>query len=163
MRGSATFDATGGYRYRLTRVWDATRPQVTFVLLNPSTADGRRDDPTIRRCVGFARAWGYGGVAVLNLFAWRATRPRDLRRAPEPTGPANRRYLRAAARVGGPVVAAWGRHGAWRGQGRTVLTLLRALGCNPLCLGVTLSGQPRHVLYLRRDTRLRAYPAELTR
>lgn len=153
MRRSATFDATGRYRYRLTRVWDTTRRRVTFVLLNPSTADENQDDPTIRRCMGFARAWGYGGVQVLNLFAWRATRPRDLFCAADPVGPENARHLRAAARAGGPVVVAWGAHGAWRGQDRAVLALLRARRCNPLCLGVTRNGQPRHVLYVRRDAK----------
>jgi hypothetical protein len=160
MRRSAVFDASGRYRYRLARVWDAALPRVTFVLLNPSTADRHRDDPTIRRCIGFAQAWGYGGVEVLNLFAWRATKPRDLRRASAPVGPANDRHLRAAARRCGRVVVAWGTHGAWQGRGQAALALLRRHGCTPLCLGLTRDGQPRHVLYRRYETRPTVYPSD---
>jgi hypothetical protein len=157
---AAVFDASGRYRYRLTRVWAPERPRVLFVLLNPSTADHRRDDPTIRRCMGFARAWGYGGVEVVNLFAWRATRPRDLRQAREPVGRGNTRHLRAAVRRAERVVVAWGMHGAWRGRGRVALALLRRWDCAPLCLGITRSGQPRHVLYLPRKARPTAYPPD---
>ncbi|TMF61888.1 MAG: DUF1643 domain-containing protein, partial [Chloroflexi bacterium] len=67
----ATFSADRRYRYRLWRRWDGARPVVAFVMLNPSTADARRDDPTIRRCIGFAKSWGFGGVEVVNLFAYR--------------------------------------------------------------------------------------------
>jgi hypothetical protein len=160
MRRSAVFDASGHYRYRLTRVWAAGLPRVAFVLLNPSTADHRRDDPTIRRCVGFARAWGYGSVEVVNLFAWRATRPRDLHRAREPVGSDNGRHLRAAVRRAERVVVAWGTHGAWRGRDRAALALLRRWGCAPLCLGLTRDGQPRHVLYLPHQTRPAPYPPD---
>lgn len=160
MRRAAVFDASGKYRYRLTRVWAPDAPRIAFVLLNPSTADHRRDDPTIRRCIGFARAWGFGGVEVVNLFAWRATLPRDLRRAREPVGTGNDRHLRTAARRAAWVVVAWGIHGAWRGRDRAALALLRRGGCAPLCLGLTRDGQPRHVLYLPRETRPIPFPPE---
>jgi hypothetical protein len=163
MRRTAQFDASGRYRYRLTREWDAALPHVTFVMLNPSTADHRQDDPTIRRCIGFARAWGYGGVEVLNLFAWRATKPKDLRKAPAPVGTANDRHLRRAARTSGAVVVAWGIHGAWLNRDQSALALLRRHGCQPLCLGLTRDGQPRHVLYLRNETRPTAYPSNARR
>jgi hypothetical protein len=157
MRRNAVFDVSGRYRYRLTREWDATLPRITFVMLNPSTADHRRDDPTIRRCIGFALAWGYGGVEVLNLFAWRATKPPDLRRAPAPVGPANDRHLRAAARRSARVIVAWGIHGTWQNRDQAALALLRRHGCAPLCLGLTRDGQPRHVLYLPHETSPTAY------
>lgn len=160
MRRAARFDASGRYRYRLTREWDAALPRVAFVLLNPSTADHRRDDPTIRRCIGFARAWGYGGVEVVNLFAWRATRPRDLRRAAAPVGRANDRHLRAVARGAATVVVAWGIHGAWQERDRAALALLRQLGCAPWCMGLTRDGLPRHVLYLPHETRPTPYPSD---
>src|SRR5438309_1272265 len=84
LRRAALFDPTGRYRYTLTRVWDPALEPVVFVMLNPSTADASRDDPTIRRCINLARAWGFGSMHALNLFAFRATRPADLRAAPDP-------------------------------------------------------------------------------
>ncbi|HEX7926421.1 MAG TPA: DUF1643 domain-containing protein [bacterium] len=163
MRRNAVFDASKRYRYRLGREWDATLPRVTFVLLNPSTADHRKDDPTIRRCIGFARAWGYGGVEVLNLFAWRATKPKDLRRAVAPVGPANDRHLRDAVRRSARVIVAWGIHGAWQNRDQAALALLRRHGCTPFCLGLTRDGLPRHVLYLRHETSPTEYPSDARR
>ncbi len=170
---SARFSACGRYRYSLTRRW-APGGTVVFILLNPSTADGQRDDPTIRRCMGLARGWGFGAVEVVNLFAWRATRPRDLRRALAAAagsdgGAANRRAVLRAVRRADLVVAAWGNHGAWQGAGPTLLAQLVGAGLGPrrgpvgsarvlrlACLGWTRLGHPRHVLYLRRDVRPQA-------
>ena len=140
----ATFSADGRYRYRLWRRWDRSKPVVAFVMLNPSSADGRRDDPTIRRCIGFARAWGFGGIDVVNLFAYRASEPRRLREVDDPVGPDNARYLRRAIRRADLVVLAWGAHAVAAG----LLSLPRAR-----CLGLTRAGQPRHPLYLPRDAR----------
>lgn len=98
MTGGAHLSACGAYRYALRRTWDPARPAALFVGLNPSTADAERDDPTTRRCVRFARDWGFGGLLVGNLFAYRATRPRDLRAAAEPVGPENDWWLAALAR-----------------------------------------------------------------
>ena len=95
------------YRYRLTRIW-GDGPRATFVMLNPSTADEHVDDPTLRRCMGFARAWGLGGLNVVNLSAFRATIPAELWRAVDPIGPDNDDYLRAAGASGEPLIAAWG-------------------------------------------------------
>ena len=96
-RTGAEFDPTGAYRYSLWREWDARAPAVAFVMLNPSTADAARDDPTIRRCASFARSWGYGSLEVVNLFAYRASEPKRLRQTPDPIGPANDDYLVDAA------------------------------------------------------------------
>lgn len=158
----ATFSRDRRYRYRLWRIWDRSLGIVAFVMLNPSTADATRDDPTIRRCVAFARRWGYGGVEVVNLFGLRATEPRDLCRARDAVGPANDRYLRRVGRRASLVVIAWGVNGAIRG--RTVRRLIGLAGAR--CLGTTRSGEPRHPLYVRSDTRLvaaRAQPPAVTR
>src|SRR5207237_5457574 len=84
----ASFSRDRRYRYRLWRRWDAARPVVAFVMVNPSTADAGRDDPTIRRCIGFARSWGYGRLEVVDLFAYRGTDTRAPRRVAETGGAA---------------------------------------------------------------------------
>jgi hypothetical protein len=117
-------------------------------MLNPSTADERRDDPTIRRCTGFARSLGYGGIHVVNLFAFRARHPRQLFKAADPVGPANDKFIARAARSAGRVVAAWGCHGAHRERDRIVTSLLVRMAASVVCLGRTLGGQPRHPLYI---------------
>ncbi len=147
MQRAATFDATGTYRYSLIRTWEPSLPHVCFVMLNPSVADAERDDPTIRRCLGFARMWGYGSLEVVNLFAFCATRPTILFRATDPIGSANDHYIREAVVHASLVVAAWGNHGSRQGRTAEVLPLLRS----PYCLGVTAVGQPCHPLYLRSD------------
>ena len=155
MTGGAAFSRDGRYRYRLWRRWDLSRPAIAFCMLNPSTADARRDDPTIRRCIGFARDWGYGGIEVVNIFALRATDPRALRSARDPVGPRNDAFmLRAAARS--PLVIAWGVHGALRDRESAALKLLGARS-RLLALGRTRSGAPRHPLYLRRDAEATKY------
>jgi hypothetical protein len=153
----AVFDRSGRYRYRLTRRWAPDGATVAFVLLNPSTADAARDDPTIRRCIGFARDWGYAALEVVNLFAWRATEPAALHRAEAPVGPRNDAHLLRAAREAQRVVLAWGVHGALAGRDRAVLALLAPLGERLVCLGRTRAGQPRHVLYLPAAARPRAW------
>ena len=115
---TARFDPSGRYRFRLTRCWNPGAPVVAFVMLNPSTADARRLDPTVRRCVGFARTWGFGGLEVVNLFALRATHPPDLFADPEPVGRGNDRAVVDAAVRADLVVVAWGDRGAPRGAGR---------------------------------------------
>lgn len=151
----AIFDDTQTYRYALWRCWNPEAANVTFIMLNPSTADAAKDDPTIRRCCQFAQAWGYGGVEIVNLFAFRATLPRDLRRCPQPVGDENDRYILVAVESAAKVVVAWGNWGNWLGRDRTLLGLLAS---TPLhCLGVNQSGQPRHPLYVKRDTRLQRF------
>jgi hypothetical protein len=125
--------------------------------LNPSTADAERDDPTIRKCVGFARTWGFGGVEVVNLFAYRATLPCEMRLAADPIGPTNDSHILDVAARCRPVVAAWGTHGDFLGRSRAVLDLLATLGTHVECLGTTRSGHPRHPLYVRYDTPLVPY------
>ncbi len=147
----ATFSADRRYRYRLWRRWSAD-PSVAFVMLNPSTADERGDDPTIRRCVAFARRWGFGGVEIVNLFALRASDPRLLGRSNDPVGPANDRHIARVAARATLVVIAWGVWGRLRG--RSAKARARLSRRAPRCLGLTRSGEPRHPLYLRADARL---------
>lgn len=150
----AVFDRTGLYRYSLGRRWDPDLPKVVFVMLNPSTADAHHDDATIRRCIALARAWGCGALDVVNLFAYRTPRPAILRRVADPVGPDNDAYLVRASRRAQLVVAAWGHHGTLLGRDRAARALLTATGRSAVyCLGTTQGGQPRHPLYLPRDTR----------
>ena len=149
---SATFDATRTYRYRLTRTWDPDRPRVNFLMLNPSTADAFALDPTVRRCVGFARTWGYGSLEVTNIFAFRATDPTVLVAQPEPVGAGNDRAIKDAARMADRVVAAWGVRGCHRDRDNEVEALLADIGVRPMTLRVTKQGHPAHPLYLAGDT-----------
>jgi hypothetical protein len=153
LESSAVFDPTKAYRYRLRRVWDQGRGVLPWVLLNPSTADEAILDPTIRRCVGYAQRWGFGGVEILNLFALRSTDPYELYAHPDPVGPGNDAALLAAAQTaaGGIMIAGWGIHGAFNGRDAQVQRLIASTGANLMCLGKTKGQQPRHPLYLKSD------------
>lgn len=105
---TAILSPCGRYRYALARAWGDTTKRCLFVMLNPSTADAEQDDPTIRRCIGFARDWGYGALDVCNLFAWRSTKPRGLLGVDDPIGPDNDQILVRVARNASLIVAAWG-------------------------------------------------------
>jgi hypothetical protein len=146
---TALLSADGAYRYTLTRRWGDRAPAVVWIMLNPSTADDAVDDPTIRRCVGFTRGWGYDAITVVNLYALRATDPDILRGAADPVGPDNDHTLSAHASAAvGLKVAAWGAHPLAAGRARHLLArgVLPAAGL--ACLGVTAAGQPRHPLYV---------------
>jgi hypothetical protein len=144
---SAVLSECGTYRYRLLRIWDVTRPMCVFVMLNPSTADASQDDPTIRKCVGFARRWGCGGIEVVNLFALRATDPREIRRHADPIGPDNDRHIReAVTRPGAIVCLAWGTHGRTYNRAWNVWQDIIGYGVATRDLGLTKCGQPRHPL-----------------
>lgn len=153
----AELSACGRYRYTLWRTWSDGSP-VLFVMLNPSTADADEDDPTIRRCMGFARRWGAGGIRVVNLYPWRATNPRDLPPGPEVFGELplgherNARAIADALDGAGLVIAAWGANpGPWPSQPAVVAAQIRNAGCALQALGLTKDGAPRHPLYLRAD------------
>lgn len=136
------------YRYALWRRWGGG-PHAMFIGLNPSTADETADDPTIRRCIGFARAWGYGALCMTNLFAYRATQPADMKKATDPIGWENDAYLRRLAAEAGVVVAAWGAHGAFKGRDQSVRLSVRGLHY----LRLTKDGHPGHPLYLPASLR----------
>ncbi len=145
----ALFDEDSLYRWRLWRAWDASRSRLLWVLLNPSTADAHHDDPTLRRCVGYAARWGYGAVEVVNLFALRSTDPRALHAAVDPVGHANNAHIATAALEADLVVCGWGAHALASSRAAAVVDLLCDAGHLLHCIGVTKAGQPRHPLYAR--------------
>lgn len=148
---TATYDATARYRFRLSRVWDPRGPRCVLVMLNPSTASALVLDPTVRRCVRFAEAWGFGALEVVNLFALRSTDPRGLRGGVDPVGPGNDDAVVAAVGAADLAVAAWGVHGSLASRDERVRALLEGHALHHL--GLTLGGQPRHPLYLPRTVR----------
>lgn len=152
---TATFSLCYTYRYALTRRW-GDGPLAAWVMLNPSTANAFVEDPTIRRCMAFARSWSAGGIVIHNLFALRSTDPKNLYGHPDPVGPDNDFAIASTFSTDGPevgpVIAAWGAHGSLNGRAGQVRRLLEARGVRPLCLGTTKRGQPRHPLYVRGDT-----------
>lgn len=136
------------YRYRLTRVWNPDGPRALFVMLNPSTATEVQNDPTVERCERRARALGFGAFGVLNIFAYRATDPREMRRAPDPVGPGNDAAILAALPWADQVICAWGAHGAHLERGPRVLAMLRKAGGPLFHLGLSKDGHPKHPLYI---------------
>lgn len=154
----AHVSACGAFRYWLSRKWDRGTESLLWIMLNPSTADATLDDPTIRRCMVFARREGFGGIDVVNLYAYRATDPMELRGAPDPIGPANDDTLLGAIGWHETAVAAWGEHPSREPAGRarveTVVRIAAAAGRRLMCLGTTKSGAPRHPLYVRADAEL---------
>jgi hypothetical protein len=138
------------YRYVLWREWDRSNPEYAlFVGLNPSTADEKLNDQTIRRCMGFARSWGYGSLCMVNLFGFRATKPKDLMGCKKPVGKKNDSWLRRMSCGAGVVVAAWGIHGCYQGRDAVVARLVGTMHC----LGRTKNGLPKHPLYVSRSQR----------
>ena len=147
-RSNAIFSSDGTYRYRLRRTWNAEKPTLAFLMLNPSTADESKDDPTIRRCLGYANEWDYGTLLVGNLFALRSTDPSRLREHPEPVGPENDRHLSGITENANKVIAAWGTSGALHDRGVEVAKMLdEALAA----LDTTKEGHPNHPLYQPKD------------
>ncbi|HYL22994.1 MAG TPA: DUF1643 domain-containing protein [Burkholderiales bacterium] len=146
----AVFSRCRRWRYLLWRRWDAARPSANFLMLNPSTADEFRLDPSCTRARLYAERWGYGALIVTNLFGWRATDPGEMKAAREPVGRANDAAILRAAREAAIVVCAWGNHGAHRERSARVLALLRDARVELHALRVTGAGEPAHPLYLRK-------------
>lgn len=164
MIGRAVISTDGLYRYALWRSFEPAQLDgtdlvvptgtVLFVMLNPSTATGREDDPTVKRCMNFASDWGYRRLAVANLYAGRATKPELLNDIPDPVGPFNDEWLRALAASADVVVAAWGATPAPnKGRAEHVLGILG----DCYALGVTKDDHPKHPLYVKGDTELVPY------
>lgn len=143
-RSGAVLSPDRQYRYLLWRQWSGTDRLAMFIALNPSTADEFQDDPTIRRCTGFARDWNASGFVVANLFAYRATKPHDLLSTPEPVGQENDQQLLVASRLCVIVIACWGNHGTHLQRSAVV----RALIPEMQSLRINKSGEPCHPLYL---------------
>lgn len=153
MRKQAVLSEDGKYRYQLSRSWDETKLRVLFIMLNPSTADSSNDDPTIRRCIGFAKSWGYGEMMVGNLFAYRATNPKDLLATENPIGEYNLENLKAMYGKCKTVVCAWGNQGiidklAKKHPNYQPLSFVHG---ELFYLELSKTGTPKHPLYLKKE------------
>ena len=149
MQRTACIDETGDYRYKLSRIWNSDEPMVMFIMLNPNTADANVDDPTIRRCIGFAKSWGYGGLWVGNLFALRSPHHEDLLLADDPVGSQNNAALNSMADRSDLVVAAWSAFAA-KFPAREA-QVREMFGPRLYCLATTKGGHPQHPVYLKGD------------
>ena len=141
----AKFSECNNYRYAIWRLWDEALPTVMFVSLNPSIADHKREDPTLIRCINFARSWGYGSLSIGNLFAGISSDPKNMRLMPDPVGKDNDFWLQKMAGIADLKVAAWGNHGNHLNRASEVFEMLTPM----FCIKINKSGQPSHPLYLR--------------
>lgn len=139
------------YRYSLERVWDSSKPSIGFIGLNPSTADAFIDDPTIRRCIQFAKDWGGGGIYMVNLFAFRATSPKDMLSQTDPIGQENDQHLLKMASQVSKIIACWGNDGGHQNRANNVKVLLN---CEMACFAINKGGEPKHPLYVKGSTEL---------
>jgi|TARA_B110000467_G_scaffold29878_1_gene26886 hypothetical protein len=146
LKSDAVFSPDRLYRYGLWRIWDDTLPTVLFIGLNPSTADEFKNDPTIRRCIGYAKDWGYGGYIMGNIFGFRATDPNTMKAVKEPIGAENNKWLLRLHDEADLTIGAWGNHGGFMNRGKEVVTLIP----NLKCLKITNQGYPSHPLYLKK-------------
>lgn len=147
----AVIDKNEEYRYLLWRKWNENLPRITFIMLNPSTADEREDDPTLRRCIRFAMDWGYGSLEVVNLFAYRATDPKFLLSVSDPVGKSNNKYIKDAILRADKVLIAWGTKGSILNRDIEVLEIIKALNIPLFTLELTRQGYPRHPLYVKSN------------
>jgi hypothetical protein len=138
------------YRYELSRIWDDEKPKILFIMLNPSTADEFVEDPTIRRIVNYAKDWGYGGVYVGNLYAFRSTDPKGLNSAEDPVGPENITHIQTLIGLVDKVVYAWGNE-------RKEPEWLKKIVTNPYCIDISKKGIPKHPLYLKKCLKPQLY------
>ena len=145
----ALFSNNRRHRYSLWRIWNPSLPRLAVIGLNPSTADESIDDPTIRRCMGFSMLWGYGGLWMLNLFAYRSTDPSRLKIVDDPVGPENDDVILDVSTSSDLVIAAWGNHGDLNDRQNQVQNLLSGIDVH--CLRRNKNGSPEHPLYLPRD------------
>lgn len=154
----AIYSDCEGYRYSLTRVWDPEGSRALFVMLNPSTATEVQNDPTVERCERRARALGFGAFQVCNIFAWRATDPRDMRAQADPVGPENDAAITEGCGWADKVICAWGTHGEHLNRGPAVETLIRGTDVLPYHLGLSKAGHPKHPLYISYAQQLVPWP-----
>jgi hypothetical protein len=152
VRGDAVFSPCRTWRWRLTREWEGGTGAVFWLMLNPSTADAVRVDPTVRRAVSFSMRWGAARALVGNVFGLRATSPQHLYTHPDPVGPDNDEHLAALAREADRIVVAWGNHARHGERYRSIARILRPHAAKCVCLSTTKGGMPGHPLYLRADT-----------
>ncbi len=148
VKKSAIISDCDQYRYLLLRHWDARLCALPVCMLNPSTADDQKDDPTIRELIYFSRLWGYGGLYIVNLFAFRAPHPIDMQGAPDPVGPKNNRYLREALdyarELDTPMLAAWGDGGTFNARETWMCSNAAHHSVDLVCFGITRGDHPKH-------------------
>lgn len=144
MKKAAILSEDNLYRYQLSRIWDESKPLILFIMLNPSTADADVDDPTIRRVIRFTTSWGYGGVYVANLYAFRSTDPKALKHTDDPIGKENVSYITHLIGMADKVVYAWGNN-----QKEPIW--LSELVQTPYCIDLSKNGIPKHPLYLKSE------------
>ena len=160
LENDAVISECGKYRYLLRRTWDNKKPRALLVMLNPSTADARQDDATIRSCVRLLAGLGYGSFEVVNLMAWRATDPKDLPAKPsDAMGSDNPRSIEAAVLRCDTVICAWGAHPYADRFKAAVLGIISLNRPAAYCFGKTKSGAPKHPLYIKSGTPLEVYTA----
>ena len=153
IKKSAIFSPCRKYRYSLSRIWDINQKIILFIGLNPSTADESNDDPTIKRCLFYSSRWGFGGLIMANLFAFRATLPKDLKNSRHPVGRDNNQFIIHAHKEAAMTIAAWGNDGNLYNRDQEVLEILSS----PMCLKVNKTGQPAHPLYQKKDIKPKPY------
>jgi len=150
MKKHALISQDNKYRYQLSRIWDEEKPKILFIMLNPSTADADVDDPTIRRVVNFSKSWGYGGVFVGNLYAFRSTDPKALRHTDDPIGEDNIQHIQTLLGLTERVIYAWGNN-------QKEPEWLRDLVDTPYCIDISKKGVPKHPLYLKSELQPKLY------
>lgn len=161
----ALFSKCGVYRYDLVRNWDESKPLFLIIMLNPSTADDEKDDPTTTKCLRYARENGCGSYVAVNLFAYRSPYPKDMLKAKEPIGKDAQAHidgwlLKASVTLGSIVVTAWGNNGNYKSRDKHLMESIRHFGIKPLCFGVNKNGSPKHPTYLAHGLPLVAYEGE---
>ncbi len=159
-RGLANFSLCKTYRYTLQRTLSRDGLGIcVFIMLNPSTADADTNDPTVRRCVGYADAWGYRTLTVLNAFAFRGTDPKNMKAAEDPVGPDNDHWIHSVCTysIKSRVIVAWGKDGTHLDRDLAVMKILTERGLPVFCLGINLDGTPKHPLYLKKNLQPTAY------
>ena len=154
LENDAVISECGKYRYLLRRTWDHKKPRALYVMLNPSTADARQDDATIRSCVRLASGLGYGSIDGVNVFGYRATDPKELAAVSDPIGPRNEAVVIAAIGRCDVVICAWGTHPMAASKTNFLLGHIRSRRPAAYCLGKTKHGAPRHPLYVKSGTQL---------
>jgi hypothetical protein len=149
----AKFSPCKKYRYSLHRIWDDTKPRMAFCMLNPSTADEVENDPTIARCVERAKKLGFGGIIVVNAFAYRSTDPKELYNVEDPVGPENDYFIKWTALACDVTLCGWGKHGSLNARGKQVLDLIKENDCKAVALKLNKDGSPSHPLYIGYDVK----------
>jgi hypothetical protein len=154
MKKYAIISQDNKYRYQLSRIWDEEKPKILFIMLNPSTADANVDDPTIRRVVNFAKSWGYGGVFVGNLYAFRSTDPKGLTYTDNPIGQDNIQHIKSLIGLTERVIYGWGNN-------QKEPDWLCNLVYTPYCIDISKKGIPKHPLYLKSELQPKLYLRDL--